>query len=87
MRQRNLGYERQDRDFYPTAAWVTEALRRRIRLPNLGRLTTVPACGRGDVTFQSLAGGGRAWHAHYLYEHLNGTVVRPTITHSHSHQF
>jgi hypothetical protein len=31
MRQRNLGYERQDRDFYPTPAWVTEALLRSVR--------------------------------------------------------
>ena len=30
MRQRNLGYERQERDFYPTPAWVMEALLRRV---------------------------------------------------------
>jgi hypothetical protein len=31
MRQRNLGYERQDQEFYPTPTWVTEALLRQVR--------------------------------------------------------
>ena len=54
MRQRNLGYERQDRDFYPTPAWVTEALRRRVRLP-----TGIwePCCGNGAMA-QVLEGHG-----------------------------
>jgi hypothetical protein len=34
MRQRNLDYARQERDFYPTPAWVMEALLRRVPLPN-----------------------------------------------------
>jgi hypothetical protein len=32
MRDRNLGYDRQEQDFYPTPGWVTEALLRRVRL-------------------------------------------------------
>jgi hypothetical protein len=46
MRQRNLDYERQDRDFYPTPAWVTAALLRRIRLPNG---IWEPCCGDGAM--------------------------------------
>ena len=46
MRQRNLGYERQERDFYPTPAWVTEALLRRVRLPNG---IWEPCCGNGAM--------------------------------------
>src|SRR3954449_2910084 len=46
MRQRNLDYERQDRDFYPTPAWVTAALLRRIRLPNG---IWAPCCGDGAL--------------------------------------
>jgi predicted RNA methylase len=44
MRQRNLPYERQERDFYPTPAWVTEALLRRIRL---AQTIWEPCCGDG----------------------------------------
>src|SRR4051794_13085077 len=46
MRQRNLDYARQDRDFYPTPAWVTEALLRRVRLSK-GILE--PCCGNGAM--------------------------------------
>jgi len=46
MRQRNLGYERQDRDFYPTPAWVTEALLRTVRLP---KGVWEPCCGDGAM--------------------------------------
>src|SRR3954466_14280065 len=46
MRDRNLGYERQDRDFYPTPAWVTEALLRRVRLP---QGIWEPCCGNGAM--------------------------------------
>jgi hypothetical protein len=46
MRDRNLGYARQDRDFYPTPAWVTEALLRRVRLP---KGIWEPCCGNGAM--------------------------------------
>jgi hypothetical protein len=46
MRQRNLGYTRQDRDFYPTPPWVTEALLRRVRLP---KEIWEPCCGNGAM--------------------------------------
>ena len=46
MRQRNLGYERQDKDFYPTPAWVTEALLRTVRLP---KGIWEPCCGNGAM--------------------------------------
>jgi hypothetical protein len=46
MRQRNLPYMRQDRDFYPTPAWVTEALLRRVRLPEG---IWEPCCGNGAM--------------------------------------
>jgi hypothetical protein len=46
MRQRNLGYARQYRDFYPTPAWVTEALLRRVRLP---KGIWEPCCGDGAM--------------------------------------
>ena len=46
MRQRNLDYARQDRDFYPTPAWVTEALLRRVRLPDG---IWEPCCGNGAM--------------------------------------
>jgi hypothetical protein len=46
MRQRNLGYERQDKDFYPTPAWVTEALLRTVCLP---KAIWEPCCGDGAM--------------------------------------
>jgi hypothetical protein len=46
MRQRNLDYARQDRDFYPTPAWVTEALLRTVRLP---KRIWEPCCGDGAM--------------------------------------
>jgi hypothetical protein len=46
MRQRNLGYERQDKDFYPTPAWVTEALLRTVCLP---KRIWEPCCGDGAM--------------------------------------
>jgi hypothetical protein len=46
MRDRNLGYERQDRDFYPTPDWPTEALLRRVRLP---KGIWEPCCGNGAM--------------------------------------
>jgi hypothetical protein len=46
MRDRNLGYERQERNFYPTPAWVTEALLRRVRLP---KGIWEPCCGDGAM--------------------------------------
>jgi hypothetical protein len=46
MRQRNLDYARQERDFYPTPAWVTEALLRRVSLPNG---IWEPCCGNGAM--------------------------------------
>jgi hypothetical protein len=46
MRDRNLGYERQDRDFYPTPAWPTEAMLRRVRLPTV---IWEPCCGDGAM--------------------------------------
>ena len=46
MRQRNLPYTRQDRDFYPTPGWVTEALLRRVRLP---KGIWEPCCGNGAM--------------------------------------
>src|SRR3954465_6746056 len=47
MRDRNLRYERQKQNFYPTPAWVTEALLRRIRPPK-GRIWE-PCCGDGSM--------------------------------------
>jgi hypothetical protein len=46
MRQRNLPYTRQDKDFYPTPDWVTEALLRRVRLP---KGIWEPCCGDGAM--------------------------------------
>jgi hypothetical protein len=46
MRQRNLGYERQDKNFYPTPAWVTEALLRTVCLP---KRIWEPCCGDGAM--------------------------------------
>src|SRR5687768_6045397 len=46
MRQRNLSYTRQDKDFYPTPGWVTEALLRRVRLP---KGIWEPCCGDGAM--------------------------------------
>src|SRR4051794_25737112 len=54
MRQRNLNYARQDRDFYPTPAWVTEALVRRVGLP---KGIWEPCCGNGAMA-QVLEGHG-----------------------------
>lgn len=44
---RNSGYERRERDFYPTPAWVTYALGEKWSLP-----TEIwePACGEGDMS-------------------------------------
>jgi hypothetical protein len=46
MSRRNSGYERQERDYYPTPSWVTEAL-----LPHLRPLRTIwePSCGEGHM--------------------------------------
>jgi hypothetical protein len=41
-----LGCACQDRDFYPTPPWVTEALLRRVRLP---RGILEPCCGDGAM--------------------------------------
>jgi hypothetical protein len=46
MRDRNLGYARQEQNFYPTPAWVTEALLRRVRLP---KRIWEPCCGNGAM--------------------------------------
>ena len=54
MRQRNLSYTRQDKDFYPTPGWVTEALLRRVRLP---KGIWEPCCGDGAMA-QVLEGRG-----------------------------
>jgi hypothetical protein len=55
-RKRDLGYERQEKDFYPTPGWVTAALLRRIHLP-----TGIwePFCGNGAMA-QVLADHGRS---------------------------
>ena len=47
-RDRNLGYERQEKDFYPTPDWPTEALLRQpeVRLPNG---IWEPCCGNGSM--------------------------------------
>jgi hypothetical protein len=46
MRDRNRGYERQEQNFYPTPAWVTEALLRTVRLP---KGIWEPCCGDGAM--------------------------------------
>jgi hypothetical protein len=46
MRNRNLGYERQEQNFYPTPDWVTAALLRRIRPP---KGIWEPCCGNGAM--------------------------------------
>jgi hypothetical protein len=48
MRDRNLGYERQDKDFYPTPPWPTVGLLRHpeVRLPNG---IWEPCCGDGAM--------------------------------------
>jgi hypothetical protein len=46
MRDRNRGYERQEQNFYPTPAWVTEALLRTVRLP---KGIWEPCCGNGAM--------------------------------------
>jgi hypothetical protein len=47
-RERNLGYERQEKDFYPTPDWPTEALLRQpeVLLPNG---IWEPCCGNGSM--------------------------------------
>jgi hypothetical protein len=57
MRDRNLGYERQDRDFYPTPDWPTEALLRHpeVRLPK--GIIWEPCCGDGAMARVLEAGG------------------------------
>src|SRR5690348_9967854 len=42
------GYARKERDFYPTEAWVTEALCRAVEFDNRGLLWE-PACGDGRM--------------------------------------
>jgi len=47
MSQRNSGYEREEKDYYPTPSWVTEAL-----IPHLRRKPRVvwePACGENHM--------------------------------------
>jgi hypothetical protein len=46
MRDRNLGYERREQNFYPTPDWPTEALLRRIHLP---KKIWEPCCGDGAM--------------------------------------
>lgn len=46
MRDRNKGYPRQDKNFYPTEDWATKALLRRIRLP---KGIWEPCCGDGAM--------------------------------------
>jgi len=56
MRQRNLDYPRQDQDFYPTPAWVTEALLRHVPFP---AGVWEPCCG--DATEAPLIVFGKVW--------------------------
>ena len=44
---RHLGYPRQEKDFYPTPAWVTKALVRWVRLPSG---IWEPFCGNGAIS-------------------------------------
>src|SRR3954451_2556370 len=46
MLKRQLDFPRQDKDFYPTPAWVTEALLRWVPLPNG---IWEPCCGEGSM--------------------------------------
>lgn len=56
MSQRDSGYERKERDYYETPAWVTEAL-----LPHLepGCSIWEPACGSGKMV-RALADAGHS---------------------------
>jgi hypothetical protein len=64
MRQRNLDHERQDRDFYPTPAWATEALLRRVRLPDG---IWEPCCGDGAMVQVLEAHGHRVVSTDLVY--------------------
>lgn len=47
VNRRNSGYERKERDFYSTPAWVTDVLLKHVRLP---RKIWEPACGSGKMS-------------------------------------
>jgi hypothetical protein len=55
------GYERQDKDFYPTPAWVTEALTEHVDLA--GRHVWEPACGDGRMAEALKAAGASSVYA------------------------
>ena len=51
MGQRNSGYDRKEREFYATPAWVTQALiDHAVRLGNRGSIVWEPAAGSGAMT-------------------------------------
>jgi hypothetical protein len=54
-----VGYERADKDFYPTPRWPTEALVGRI--PVAGRRVWEPAVGRGDMAKVLEAAGAEVY--------------------------
>jgi hypothetical protein len=47
MGKHETSYERMPRDFYPTPAWVTEALAEHVELA--GKRILEPACGDGRM--------------------------------------
>lgn len=59
MSQRNSGYERRPQDYYPTPAWVVDALDEVV--PLKGRLIWEPAAGEGAMVRALEALGASVW--------------------------
>jgi hypothetical protein len=75
MGKHENGYGRIERDYYPTPAWVIEALTEHIDIKGLHILE--PACGDGRMA-EALKGAGAEVYATDIedrgYEHLDGLV-------------
>src|SRR5919112_788045 len=79
MRDRNRGYERQEQNFYPTPAWPTEALLRRVRLP---KGIWEPCCGNGAMA-QVLEAHGHCVVATDLVDRGYGEAGRDFLAETH----
>jgi hypothetical protein len=77
------GYGRIERDYYPTPAWVIEALTEHIDIKGLRILE--PACGDGRMAEALKTAGARVYASDIEdrgYEHLNGLVDFTTHDHA-----
>jgi SAM-dependent methyltransferase len=75
MGKHENGYGRIERDYYPTPAWVIEALTEHIDIKGLHILE--PACGDGRMAEALKAAGAQVYATDIEdrgYEHLNGLV-------------